>query len=94
MTQQEPDDVQVPEWVGRLVRLAERARGALIAELPVMALTAVLAGALTLAAGSMTPWPPVLCALEGFALVERRGGAGVGVLLTITNIIGFFTKEL
>ena len=74
MTQQEPDDAQVPEWIGRLVRLAERARGVLIAELPVMAVTAVLAGALSWAAGSMTPWPPVLCALEGFVLVERRGG--------------------
>ena len=88
MTQQEPDDVQVPEWIGRLVRLAERARGALIAELPVMAVTAVLAGALTLAAGSMTPWPPVLCALEGFALVERRGGASAGALLAVADIVG------
>lgn len=74
MTQQEPDDAQVPEWIGRLVRLAERARGVLIAELPVMAVTAVLAGALTWAAGSPTPWPAALCALEGFALVERHGG--------------------
>ena len=88
MTQQEPDDVQVPEWIGRLVRLAERARGVLIAELPVMAVTAVLAGALTRAAGSMTPWPPVLCALEGFALVERRGGAGAGALLAVADIVG------
>ena len=88
MTQQEPDDAQVPEWIGRLVRLAERARGVLIAELPVMAVTAVLAGALTLAAGSMTPWPPVLCALEGFALVERRGGAGAGALLAVADIVG------
>ena len=42
MTQQEPDDVQVPEWIYRLVRLAERARAVLIAELPVMAVVAVL----------------------------------------------------
>ena len=88
MTQQEPDDAQVPEWIGRLVRLAERARGVLIAELPVMAVTAVLAGALTWAAGSMTPWPPVLCALEGFALVERRGGPGAGALLAVADIVG------
>ena len=88
MTQQEPNDAQVPEWIGRLVRLAERARGVLIAELPVMAVTAVLAGALTLAAGSMTPWPPVLCALEGFVLVERRGGAGAGALLAVADIVG------
>ena len=88
MTQQEPDDAQVPEWIGRLVRLAERARGVLIAELPVMAVTAVLAGALTLAAGSMTPWPAALCALEGFVLVERRGGAGAGALLVVADIVG------
>ena len=88
MTQQEPDDAQVPEWIGRIVRLAERARGILIAELPVMAVTAVLAGALTWAADSMTPWPPVLCALEGFALVERRGGAGAGALLAVADIVG------
>ena len=60
MTQQEPDDVQVPEWIYRLVRLAERARAVLIAELPVMAVVAVLVGALTWAAGSPTPWPPAL----------------------------------
>ena len=74
MTQQEPDDVQVPEWIYRLVRLAERARAVLIAELPAMAVVAVLVGALTWAVGSPTPWPPALCALEGFALVERHGG--------------------
>ena len=66
MTQQEPDDVQVPEWIYRLVRLAERARAVLITDSRVQRVYDVEEGSVTF----IVTEPP-----EGVSLAElvRRG---------------------